>query len=359
MYARNNMNKSAFTLTELLVVVVIIGVLSSVVLPKFTKVIETHKTLEAEHVMRVVRAEQEARCSADKDYTTNTAQLISWPKGTSKNFTYTLDSDGMLAISLDRDYSLKMKSYLDGGICCTGEYCDSLNKSYPSCDSYVARENTSCVGYEVPAEKDPTPDPEPEPEPEPTPTGCSNDHYEGESAGTSTCGCGTLKLEWHCNSSNVWMINATCELPEGYSNECKPGATETKPCEGGGGTLTHTCSNKCAWGAWTGTCSCEHGTRADGTCKQPVYAYRLMTKGNVKIPACSVSGNSGMTSANCEEGRCPDGHTITYISGQRACYPHDGTAYSCYHNATLSTENNQYYCSYTNAAWEQYVAGYQ
>ncbi len=357
------MNKSAFTLTELLVVVVIIGVLSSVVLPKFTKVIETHKTLEAEHVMRVVRAEQEARCSADKDYTTNTAQLISWPKGTSKNFTYTLDSDGMLAISLDRDYSLKMKSYLDGGICCTGEYCDSLNKSYPSCDSYVARENTSCVGYEVPAEKDPTPDPEPEPTSDPTPiTGCSNDHYEGEVAGTSSCGCGTLTLIWYCAPDNSWRQQPRngCELPEGYSNECSPGATGTKSCGEGGETLTRRCSDKCAWGEWTGSCSkCEHGTREDGTCKQPVYAYRLVTKGNQKILACSVSGNSAMTTANCTEFRCPDGHTITYVAEGRACYPHDGTAYACYHNATLSTENNQYYCSYTNAAWEQYVAGYQ
>lgn len=156
------MNQRAFTLTELLVVVVIIGTLAAAVLPKFTKVIETHRTLEAEHVMRVVRAEQEARCSSDKDYATNTTQLISWPKGTSSNFVYTLDSDGILAISRIKDYSLQMKSYLDGGICCSGSYCDSLNKSYPACDSYVEQKNTTCVGYEVPAEKDPTPDSEPE-----------------------------------------------------------------------------------------------------------------------------------------------------------------------------------------------------
>ncbi len=38
------MKNKAFTLTELLVVVVIIGTLSAVVLPKFTKVIETRRT---------------------------------------------------------------------------------------------------------------------------------------------------------------------------------------------------------------------------------------------------------------------------------------------------------------------------
>ncbi|MDD7578242.1 MAG: prepilin-type N-terminal cleavage/methylation domain-containing protein, partial [Elusimicrobia bacterium] len=57
--------KKAFTLTELLVVVIVIGVLSAVVLPKFSKVIETRKTTEAEELMASVRTEQEKRCALD------------------------------------------------------------------------------------------------------------------------------------------------------------------------------------------------------------------------------------------------------------------------------------------------------
>ena len=68
---KNNRKKKAFTLTELLVVVIVIGVLSAVVLPKFSKVIETRKTTEAEEMMAAVRTEQERRCSLDKNYTTD------------------------------------------------------------------------------------------------------------------------------------------------------------------------------------------------------------------------------------------------------------------------------------------------
>ena len=58
--------KKAFTLTELLVVVIVIGILSAVVLPKFNKVVETRKTTEAEEVMAAIRTEQEKRCSLNK-----------------------------------------------------------------------------------------------------------------------------------------------------------------------------------------------------------------------------------------------------------------------------------------------------
>ncbi len=90
------MKRKAFTLTELLVVVVIIGVLSAVVLPKFNKMLETRKTTEAEEMLAAVRNEQEARCLLDKPYLSSAqiGNLSSLPKTTTKNFTYALTDDG-------------------------------------------------------------------------------------------------------------------------------------------------------------------------------------------------------------------------------------------------------------------------
>jgi Tfp pilus assembly protein PilE len=82
------------------VVVIIIGVLSAVVLPKFNKIVETRKTTEAEELMSAVRTEQEKRCALDKEYLTEVTKLTEvLPTDTTKNFAYTLTSTGIKAAS--------------------------------------------------------------------------------------------------------------------------------------------------------------------------------------------------------------------------------------------------------------------
>ncbi len=149
--------KKAFTLTELLVVVIVIGVLSAVVLPKFSKVVETRKTTEAEELMSAVRTEQEKRCALDKNYLTDLAKMSEIiPDTDTKNFTYTATTTGIKAQSKGKyNYTLEMPSYRDGRLCCeSAEECAKLNKDYPLCSSLIVRADyqsgAECAGVATP-----------------------------------------------------------------------------------------------------------------------------------------------------------------------------------------------------------------
>ena len=93
------MRRKGFTLTELLVVVMIIGLLAAVVQPRFHKVVDTYRALEAEHVMTAIRNEQTVRCTLDKDYTKQAGKLVSMPAHDSSNFAYRLTTTGVVAAS--------------------------------------------------------------------------------------------------------------------------------------------------------------------------------------------------------------------------------------------------------------------
>ncbi|MBP5430629.1 MAG: prepilin-type N-terminal cleavage/methylation domain-containing protein [Elusimicrobiaceae bacterium] len=198
------MKKKAFTLTELLVAVVIIGVLSAIVLPKFTKVLETRKTGEAEEMMAAVRTEQEARCMLDKPYFTDKNQLASKPKNEGSNFSYTLTNGGITATSLSGNYELRIPSYADGRICCSGSGCDKLDKDYPKCTDLQAKSdytpaNEECVPQGV------TPPPPP----------CTLQEYSEE------CPEGSEgQIIWKVGSDCKYYQESTCAPKKG----CKEGA---------------------------------------------------------------------------------------------------------------------------------------
>ena len=262
--------KKAFTLTELLVVVVVIGVLAAVSLPKFSKVLETRKTTEAEGVMRAIRTEQERRCALDKDYTVDFDKLSDLVAGAqtgnsyrSSHYQYTLgNTGGMRAASIDGlDYTLNMPSYADGRVCCQGEDCSKLNKDYPTCTELEAKADyvapiTDCV-TERPGES-------------PDPGNCTTT----PNPGVETYHCcaeegllGTKTREYYCDpNTHQWQPGAwqgQCEAipaPETYPS--------TKPCPGvqnpnhprlkyGNCTKTYTCdpnnasgmniSEECEW----------------------------------------------------------------------------------------------------------------
>ena len=137
--------KKAFTLTELLVVVIVLGVLAAVAVPKFSRVLETRRTTEAENMLSAVRMEQEKRCTLGKKYTGDFADIstVAYAKtgpaeAKSSNYTYKLTTVGVEANRADSNYTLKIPSYKSGELCCSGEGCEALNKSYPDCATIAA-----------------------------------------------------------------------------------------------------------------------------------------------------------------------------------------------------------------------------
>ncbi len=232
--------KKAFTLTELLVVVIVIGVLSAAVLPKFSKVIETRKTTEAEELMASIRTEQEKRCALDKPYLTDLSNMSEIVKKTdTKNYQLTLQDKGVIASSKGNySYNLQMPSYADGRICCDGDDCAKLNKNYPSCQGFTYEPSPdSCAGTVTPVE--------------PEPKSCAGTAVTERAC---TSGCGTEHCTATCNTATGnWEYSA-------WDNSCtaKP-APESREC-GTGYTGTQTRSAVCkdgVWemGDWTGTCS--------------------------------------------------------------------------------------------------------
>ncbi len=204
-------NRRAFTLTELLIVVIVIGVLSAVTLPKFNRVIENRKVTEAEEMMSAVRTEQERRCTLDQNYTTNFSALSDViASANTKNYTYSLQAQGISAKSTSGDYTLKILSYEDGSYCCTGDGCKKLNKNYPDCDT-LTFPTSNCAGTEgetTPPGTEPTPVEPEEPE-------CVN----GQVTGNQVCnGCGTQTTKACVGGKWVNSLGACSKTAE----ECAP-----------------------------------------------------------------------------------------------------------------------------------------
>lgn len=239
--------KKAFTLTELLVVVIVIGVLAAIVLPKFNKVMETRKTTEAEEMMAAVRTEQERRCALDKNYTTD-KDAVHLASLTTKNFNYTLTKTGMEAWSTGKyGYTLKMPSYRDGRLCCDdATQCGKLNKDYPQCELLTARADYDS-GVECSGEVT-------------TPTAeCVN----GATRGVQTCNiCGTQTTQLCVNGTWTDQLGPCSKTKQECKNEheIELGCWKSpKP---------STSCGKCDRGTRSVTCD-ENNTWVTGACKEP------------------------------------------------------------------------------------------
>lgn len=143
-------NKKGFTLSETLIVIILIATMAAVAIPQYKKLLESRKSMEAEAVLSVVRTEQERLCAQGKAYASisNLSHLI--PSAGTSFFTYSDGDNGESLVATRKDtysYALKMSTYRDGRICCTGTDCSKIN--YPLCSSFTPTSATACKTADV------------------------------------------------------------------------------------------------------------------------------------------------------------------------------------------------------------------
>ena len=137
-----NLNRKGFTLIEMLVVVLIIGILAAVALPQYFKAVEKSRSAEALSVMGSIAAAMERYrlASSDNTYTTDVSKLdIELPDvgsgGTgsgnangstwySKNFTFTVNGTAapnayVKAVRKGTNNYTITRNYYNGVVGCT------------------------------------------------------------------------------------------------------------------------------------------------------------------------------------------------------------------------------------------------
>ena len=147
----NKLNKGGFTLIELLVVVLIIGILSAIALPQYTKAVEKSRASEAQAYLADFVTGQALYKTANGSYATNLDDLdVTLPTNdTLKNFTIatTGSSASKAMVTLTRKNSsasyalvVEMTNNTTNGAdnvlrYCTGtkQSCQSVNNGAATC----------------------------------------------------------------------------------------------------------------------------------------------------------------------------------------------------------------------------------
>ena len=318
--------KKAFTLTELLVVVIVVGVLAAVAVPKFTRVLETRRTTEAEEMLTAVRTEQEKRCSLGQKYAGDFADIptVAYAKtgnvaeAKSANYTYTLTRTGVNASRPGKDYVIRMPSYKNGQLCCEGSDCASLNKSYALCSEIEAVEDECAADVcEI------------------TPNSCACSKY----AQANQCECAP-STETCCSDGEVYRDGKCLSMCEAYpstENCCQDGEVYADGqcqtmCEASPSTANCCTAEQVAQGMeynpfgklGTDLCQCPSPNKLAKDSKTG-KSYCCFPDAVYKDGKCMTKCEADPSTANCctggqewlaNEGRCecPEG---TYWNGEK------------------------------------------
>lgn len=136
-------NKKGFTLIEILVVVIIIGILASILVPTYQKYILKTRAAEALNLLEMVKTRQQVALakSPTKTYISNAAELAPLTAGSTEtaygvdllvntDYTVTLNSSSQCAIVIYKqgtaDEFKFAASYERPGVACVGSVCNSF-----------------------------------------------------------------------------------------------------------------------------------------------------------------------------------------------------------------------------------------
>jgi len=130
------MKRRGFTLLELVVVIIIVGILASIGLTQYTTVVEKGRAAEAKAILGQIRTAQQMHKQETNNYTTTPGDLaLDMPSGCT-NFYFTYALTDLTKATATRCNPGKGNSALPSG--CTGAYTveidyDSGNFNFTGC----------------------------------------------------------------------------------------------------------------------------------------------------------------------------------------------------------------------------------
>ncbi|HET6763155.1 MAG TPA: prepilin-type N-terminal cleavage/methylation domain-containing protein [Longimicrobiaceae bacterium] len=87
-------NSKGFTLIELMIVVVIIGILAAIAIPKFSSVSQSAKEAEAPGVLKQMRSLALSYYQQNDSWATSLTSLTGWSDPSAKYYTFAIQNSG-------------------------------------------------------------------------------------------------------------------------------------------------------------------------------------------------------------------------------------------------------------------------